>query len=557
MQIYLPRTTLPTHEVKNQVPPLGDDDLFTQDLGLQEAIHQYQGQIHIPALTRFGQTAGSQSFVEYGFQANRYPPELKAFDRYGQRIDQVDFHPAYHQLMRFGLESGCSSIAWQKEHGHLAHASMLYMLMQTEAGVCCPISMTYASVPVLRQNPKLAYVYEAILNQKYDERCLPIPQKLGVTVGMAMTEKAGGSDVRANLTIAQPIDQSEDTYLLKGHKFFCSAPMSDGFLTLAYAQRSHQSQVNHYDQLTCFFVPRWFDGQRNPFYIQRLKDKMGNRANASSEIEYLDTWAIRVGEIGSGVKTIIDMVNHTRLDSALGNAGLMRQAFRQAIHHCKHRSAFGKKLIDQPLMKQVLADLALDMEASTAFTMNVANAFDQRPTLARLIVAISKYWVCKQTPKFVYEALECFGGAGYVEENIMPRLYREAPLSSIWEGSGNVICLDIIRAMSKSPESVSRLIEEISIAQNAHPLIQSGIQRLKTQLEQLSQMTADQMATQARRMADQMALLYQATLLYRFQPSSIADAFCVARLADDRGYQYGDLSPSIDVNLILNRYQNL
>jgi putative acyl-CoA dehydrogenase len=567
MQIYLPRTTLPTHDIRNQVPPLGDDDLLEQDVGLKEAILQYQGESHLPLLQNFATTAGSQSFVEYGFQANRYPPELKAFDRYGQRIDQVDFHPAYHHLMRFGLESGCSAIAWQKEKGHLAHAAMLYMLIQTEAGVCCPISMTYASVPVLKQNPKLSSVIDGIMHQKYDERCMPMDQKNGLTIGMAMTEKAGGSDVRANLSIAQPIDQTQETYLLRGHKFFCSAPMSDGFLTLAYAQPNsstqvqmqshHDAHVHHYDQLTCFFVPRWHEGQRNPFYIQRLKDKMGNKANASSEIEYLDTWAIRVGEIGSGVKTIIDMVNHTRLDSALGNAGLMRQAFRQAMHHCKYRSAFGRKLIDQPLMKQVLADLSLDMEASTAFTMNVAHHFDQEPILARLIVAISKYWVCKQTPKFVYEALECFGGSGYVEECIMPRLYREAPLSSIWEGSGNVICLDILRAMSKSPESVALFMQTIAKTQNEHPLLKTGIEELKIQLSKLSKMSADEVAMQGRRIADQMALLYQASLLYQYQPSPIADAFCIARLGADRGSQYGDLSPSIDVNQLLSRYQNL
>ncbi len=553
MHIYLPRTSLPTHEVKNQVPPLLNDSLFDRDLGLKEAIHHYGAHEHQAKLLSFGEELGSEKYIEYGFQANRNPPELKAFDRFGHRIDQVDFHPAYHELMKLGLNHQISSYPWQANvnHGHLVHSAMLYMLIQTEAGVCCPMSMTYASVPVLKQNPNLSAVIDGILKSRYDERCIPMDQKNGLTIGMAMTEKAGGSDVRANLTQAFAVSAQEEIYQLKGHKFFCSAPMSDGFLTLAYAQ--HHGNAH----LTCFFVPRWFEGQRNPFYIQRLKDKLGNKSNASSEIEYLDTYAIRVGEIGQGVKTIIDMVNHTRLDSALGNAGLMRQAFRQAYYHCYHRSAFGKKLIDQPLMKQVLADLALDMEAATALTLCVANAFDQNPQFARLAVAVCKYWVCKKTPHFVYESLECLGGSGYVEESIMPRLYREAPLSSIWEGSGNVICLDILRAIQKSPESLNLYLAEIEKSRNAHELLDQGIDRLKSLLQQLGRLSIDESSAKARTLADQMALLLQASLLYRFQPKEIAEAFCLERLSGFRGHQYGDLSYAIDVDYILKRYQIL
>jgi putative acyl-CoA dehydrogenase len=443
-----PITQLATHEVVNQSPPLGDYNAFDSDQPLIEAVSREAPAWVAEHCRRFGAVVGSARVQELGFLANRYPPELKAFDRYGQRIDEVVYHPAYHELMTLALEHDCHAIAWrrQSEGGAAAHIALMYLLTQPEQGVCCPVTMTHAVVPALRQQPALAAEWEPrILSNRYDPRFLPPAEKASVTFGMAMTEKQGGSDVRANTTQAVSLGQpgAGQPYALTGHKF-CSAPMSDAFLTLAQTPEG----------LSCFLVPRWRpDGTRNRFLIQRLKDKLGNRSNASSEIEYQDTFAVMVGEPGRGVSTIIEMVHQTRLDAATAPVGMMRQALLQALHHTRYRRAFGAPLIEQPLMRNVLADLALEVEAGTALVMRVARAFDQSAgsererLFARIATAVTKFWTNKRSAEFIYEAMECLGGSGYVEESILPRLYREAPVNSIWEGSGNVICCSTTRSI--------------------------------------------------------------------------------------------------------------
>jgi putative acyl-CoA dehydrogenase len=481
-----------------------------------------------------------------GELANRHPPELKTFDRCGQRLDEVEFHPAYHQMMRAGIEAGVHSIAWTHESGggHVAHTALEYLLVQTEAGVCCPLAMTYAAVPALHQQADLAARWlPHILSNHYDPRFLPPSEKTGLTIGMAMTEKQGGSDVRANTTQARAA--GDGTYVLTGHKWFCSAPMCDAFLTLAQTAAG----------LTCFLVPRWRpDATRNVFLIQRLKDKLGNRSNASSEIEYNNTFAWLIGEEGRGVKTIIEMVHHTRLDTCLAAAGLLRQSFVQAAHHASHRKTFGKLLVQQPLMQNVLADLALEAEAALLLTLRIARAYDEASTspaaaaFARVAVAIGKYWVNKRTPNAVYEAMECLGGAGYVDESMLPRLYREAPLNSIWEGSGNVICLDVLRALTREPDSATLLLEAIAPAAQADAHIAATLERIKKMLQQ-----PQQLESQARRLVEALALAMQASLMLEHAPTANAEAFIAARLGDEGGLAYGTLPPGAPCGTILQR----
>jgi len=546
MYIHRPLSQLETHEVTNQARPLSPLPLFERDLALSEAVERW-GSSQRAALSAFGAKAGSEEAIEWGELANRNKPDLRLFDRYGHRIDQVEFHPAYHELMRLGVEAGLPSVAWSSdeegravEGGHLAHSAMLYMLTQVEPGVCCPLSMTYACAPVLRRSPALRWVWEGVLSRRYDQRMIPAQDKLkggaGLTVGMAMTEKQGGSDVRANSTRATALGGLE--YSLRGHKWFCSAPMSDGFLTLAQAEGG----------LSCFFVPRWRpDGSRNGIRIQRLKDKLGNHANASSEIEYVDAWAHRVGDEGRGVRTIIEMVNHTRLDASLANAGLMRAALSQAINHCAHRSAFGAKLLKQPLMRAVLADLIVESEAATLMTMRVARAFDRAQrdgderegAFARLAVAVTKFWICKRTPDMVVEALECHGGAGYVEEGPMPRLYREAPLNGIWEGSGNVMCLDVLRALQREPEAAGCFMERASAARGFHPALDAQLQALSAKLRSLASLNPLEAQLSARSLTSDLAVALQGSLLAQHAPEALAQAFCESRLGVGRRL-YGD-----------------
>ncbi|RFA30414.1 DNA alkylation response protein [Alkalilimnicola ehrlichii] len=550
MKYRTPMTQLPTHEVTNQAAPLGDYNACDTDIPLREALQREAPSWVLGYAQELGQATGSEFYRELGFLANQHVPELKTFDRYGHRVDEVEFHPAYHDLMSMAIRHDIHSIAWKRpgEGGAVAHTAAMYLLTQPEQGVCCPITMTHAVVPALRHQPELAAEWEPrILSSQYDPRCLPAGEKTGVTFGMAMTEKQGGSDVRANTTRAVPLGKGGPgaDYELVGHKWFCSAPMSDGFLTLAQTEAG----------LSCFLVPRWRpDGSRNPFFIQRLKDKLGNRSNASSEIEYNGTYAVMVGAEGRGVATIIEMVHQTRLDAATAPPGMMRHALVQAVHHAKHRKAFGELLINQPLMRNVLADLALEVEAATAMVMRVARAFDeshsdtQAQLFSRIATPVTKFWTNKRAPEFIYETMECLGGAGYVEESGMPRLYREAPLNSIWEGSGNVICLDILRAMQREPETVSVFMGELQGAAGGNVHLDRAIERLQTELRDPSDVQL-----RARRVASLMALSLQASLLVRHAPAAVADAFCATRLGADAGDVYGTLPVGADLALILER----
>lgn len=547
-----PISTLRTHQVHNQPPPLDPYDPWLGDTALQEALEREGGGWAQARCAALGQVVGSEEVVALGHAANRHTPELKTFDRYGHRIDEVDFHPSYHTLMALAVKHELPSLPWSdpKPGAHVAHAALGFLFTQAECGVLCPMAMTYAVVPALRHQPDVAETWiPRALSTEYDGRCIPASEKTGATFGMAMTEKQGGSDVRANSTKAVPEGGGGpgQAYRLTGHKWFCSAPMSDAFLTLAQTDKG----------LSCFLVPRFLpDGTRNRFFIQRLKDKLGNRSNASSEIEYDDTWAQMVGEDGRGVPTIIEMVHHTRLDAAGAPAAMMRQGLTQAIHHAQHRSAFGKRLADQPLMKNVLADLAIEVEAAVAMNLRVARSFDEGSTDAgaaafgRLATAVTKYWLNKRAPQAIYEMLECHGGAGYVEESILPRLYREAPLNSIWEGSGNVICLDVLRAMRRQPDCVDAVLAEIATGTNDCIPLRDALDSIKDMLAR-----PEHLEMGARRLVEALALALQGSLLVRHAPQAVADAFVTSRLGGDGGHAYGTLPPGTHVDAILDRAQ--
>ncbi len=538
-----------THEVTNQPPPLQEYDTFGSDAALIEGVEREQGGWAKDRLTEFGRLMSSERVINLGFQANRNPPVLHTHDRFGHRIDEVEFHPAWHELMTIGVEAETHALPWNDSHpgAHVVRAAMNFMFFPVESGVGCPLTMTFAGVPVLQNEGAFGEAWvRRLTSTQYDGRNLPVDQKPGALIGMAMTEKQGGSDVRANTTTARPVGVGGrgQEYLLTGHKWFCSAPMCDAFLMLAQTENG----------LSCFLFPRWLpDGTRNRFALQRLKDKLGNRSNASSEIEYHDTWAVMVGDEGRGVQTIIEMVQHTRLDCVAGSAGLMRHATAQAIHHAAHRKAFGKLLIDQPAMQNVLADLAIETEAATTLMLRLARAFDgadnsQEQRFARIATAMSKYWVCKRTPQLVAEALECLGGSGYVEESILPRLYREAPLNSIWEGSGNVMCLDVLRAMSREPESLDAYFDELHLADGGDRRLDEFIGRLQIDLQNV-----EQQPFRARRLVEYMALALQGSLLVRHGDTVVADAFCASRLAGDHGYIFGTLAWDTKFAPILDR----
>jgi putative acyl-CoA dehydrogenase len=536
-----------THEVLNQPPALTDYNLFTSDRVLSEALDREGASWARTRLEEFGRLMGSEELIRAGFQANENPPVLRTHDRFGHRIDEVEFHPAWHLVMRHSIEHALHNLPWTNPQpgAHVARAALMFLASQNEAGHTCPVSMTYSAVPALRKQPDLAAEWEPRLaSTAYDPSCRPATQKAGALIGMAMTEKQGGSDVRANTTIAETVDggRVRGEYCITGHKWFCSAPMCDAFLVLAQAPGG----------LTCFLLPRWTpDGERNAFHIQRLKDKLGNRSNASSEVEFAGAWARRIGEEGRGVPTIIEMVQHTRLDCVIGSASLMRQALTQAIHLARHRKAFGRFLIDQPLMQNVLADLALESEAATLLMLRLARAFDARYSneqehgFARLATAIAKFWICKRGPMLVNEALECLGGNGYVEECVMPRLYREAPLNGIWEGSGNVICLDILRAMTKDPASLDSVRAEIQLARGANRRFDAYLETVDDAL------TNHRTEREARYLAERLARALQASLLIRYSPPEISDAFCFARLAEGR--IFGTLPASVNLEAIVNR----
>ncbi|MFF3511429.1 acyl-CoA dehydrogenase family protein [Streptomyces sp. NPDC002573] len=535
-----------THTVTNQAPPLVEYDVFTADRALVEAVERHLDPALLDEargeLSGVGRSAGSTQVQEWGVQANENPPKLRTHDRYGNRIDEVEFHPAWHRLLGKGVSAGLTA-AWVRPGGHVRRAAAFTVWSQVEAGNGCPLSMTHAAVPALRTDPALAAEWEPRLTSLVYERGLrPAAQKAGVLFGMGMTEKQGGSDVRANTTEARPLAE-DGTYELRGHKWFCSAPMSDGFLVLAQAPGG----------LTCFLVPRVLeDGTRNVFMIQRLKDKLGNRSNASSEVEFDGTWARRVGEEGRGVRTIIEMVAATRLDCVLGSTALMRQALVQAIHHCDYREAFGGRLVDKPLMRNVLADLALESEAATTLALRLAAAYDdgseQERALLRLAVPAAKYWVTKRCTPVVVEASECLGGNGYVEESGMPRLLRESPLNSIWEGAGNVQALDVLRAMQREPGSLNAFLQEVGRARGADHRLDGAIKDLLTELADLEGIEA-----RARRLVERMALVLQGSLLVRYAPTEVADAFCASRLGGDWGTAFGTLPHTLDLATVVER----
>lgn len=538
-----------THEVFNQSPPLEDVNLFTGDRALRAAVTNAGGDWADNRLAEYGALAGGE-LMALGAAANKHVPELKTHDRFGNRIDEVEYHPSYHRLMEAGVKHGLHALPWQepRDGAHVARAALFYMHAQAEAGTLCPLTMTFAVVPALRADPNIAAEWmPRLLSGDYDPTARPVTEKRGATMGMAMTEKQGGSDVRANTTRARPLGKGGPgaAYELVGHKWFCSAPMSDAFLTLAQTENG----------LSCFLLPRWRpDGVRNDFHIQRLKDKLGNRSNASAEIEYRGAYAVMLGPEGRGVRTIIEMVHHTRLDCTVGSAGLMRQAVAQALHHARHREAFGKRLADQPLMQNVLADLAVESEAALVMAMRLAQAFDksgqdaQERLFARVGTAVGKYWSCKRAPALIYEAMECLGGNGYVEESILPRLYREAPVNAIWEGSGNVIALDVLRAFAREPESRDAFIAELERGRGGDARYDAYLDVLAAELGD-----SQELEYRARRVVEAMAKALQARLLMDGGDADVAEAFLASRLAGGDGEEYGTLPRGLAVGRIIER----
>lgn len=537
-------------EVFNQPPPLEDYNLFAADVPLQEALRREGAAWAESTISEFGALMGSAETLRLGELANRHPPTLRTHDRFGHRVDEVDFHPAWHELLRIGVAHQHHSLPWTNPRAgaHVARAVLNMLRHQVDEGASCPLTMTFAVVPSLRLQPEMAAEWlPRILSDQYDSRFIPPAQKRGVLFGMALTERQGGSDVQSNTTRAVPLDMSGPgaTYEIKGHKWFCSAPMCDAFLILAQAEKG----------LSCFLLPRLLpDGTRNGFFLQRLKDKLGNRSNASSEVEFSGALVRMIGEEGRGVPTIIEMIRHTRLDCAFGSAATMRRALAEALHHCAYRHAFGKRLLDQPLMQNVLADLCLETEAATALALRLARGFDESPhdegqrRFTRLATALGKYWITKRSVAVVAEALECLGGNGYVEESQLPRLYRDAPLNSIWEGSGNVQCLEVLRALRKDAATLEAILQELQAARGGNQLFDNFVSTLEVELKD-----ANQLETHARRLAELLALALQGSLLVQHAPSAIADAFCASRLAADRGFAFGTLPSSTAFKIIIER----
>ena len=547
-----PIKQLPTHEVENMPPYMGNQDLWKNDKNLRDAVNREGAGWAEKNLSAFGHLMGCTEMFDHAEKANKNPPELKAFDQYGNRINYVDYHPSYHHLLGVAIKNEIPSFAWKhkKQGSQVAHMALTYMFNQVEGGVMCPMAMTYSVIPALKHNPDLeAQWLPKVLSNQYDDRDIPIDQKLGGTIGMFMTEKQGGSDVRANSTRAKPVSSSVGNgseYLLTGHKYFCSAPMCDAFLVLA----------NTNVGLSCFLVPRWKpNGERNSFFIQRLKDKLGNRSNASSEIELDDTLGTMIGEEGKGIKTILDMVIGNRIYCAVSSASLMRQAVVQVLHHVSHRSAFQKRLIDQPLMRNVVADMILESEAALNLSLRVARAVDNQNSnedersFARISTAISKYWVTKRAPYLVFEALECHGGPGYIEESVMPRLYREAPLNSIWEGSGNVMCLDVLRALQRDKNALPALLKELDLAKGANHNFDVSLANLKSNLD-----SSKGIETEARLITEKMACLIQASIFIRSGQEEKISAFCDSRLGPTWSGAFGTLSEGTNFDEIIGSF---
>jgi putative acyl-CoA dehydrogenase len=546
-----------THTVFNQPPPLEGVDVFASNTALVEGVQREGAGWVLERASELGRLIGGEPQQQWGRLANENKPILRTHDRFGNRIDEVEFHPAWHKLMTLGVEHELHSLPWTSEEpfAHTARAALYMTAMQAEAGFCCPITMTFAAIPALRAQPELAAEWEPLLTATtYDPRLVQASEKGSAIAGMAMTEKQGGSDVRANTTTARALNGggAGAEYELHGHKWFCSAPMSDVFLVLAQTDEG----------VSCFLLPRILpDGNRNEFHIQRLKDKLGNHSNASSEIELHGAWARMLGEPGRGVPTIIEMVGHTRLDCVIGAAAGMRSGVASATHHAAYRQAFGKTLIDQPLMRNVLADLCVESEVTTALAMRLSRAYDEAHADAqegandtdaqlfkRLATAVGKYWTCKRAPNHAFEALECFGGNGYVEESGMPRLYREAPLASIWEGSGNVMSLDVLRALTRAPRALEVFLDEVRQAQGADARLDRRVGELERQFSDPATLE-----TRARRVVESMALCLQGSLLVRHAPAAVADAFCASRLGGEGGLEYGTLPAGSDFEAIIAR----
>ncbi|KAF1042028.1 MAG: putative acyl-CoA dehydrogenase AidB [Herbaspirillum frisingense] len=532
-----------THEIVNQVPDLKNYNLYTSDAALSEGVQREGAGWHACTLTSHGAELGSAEVIGLAELANRHTPELHTHDRTGHRIDVVDFHPSWHALLELLRKAGLHALPWMQpgDGAHAARAAGYFMHGQIEAGSLCPTTMTFAAIPVLQQEPALfEQLRGRLFAREHDGRDLPIQQKRAILIGMGMTEKQGGSDVRSNASIAMPMDPVAGgrgaPYLLSGHKWFFSAPMCDAHLMLARTENG----------LSCFFVPRWLaDGARNPVLIQRLKDKLGNRSNSSSEVEFEEAMGIMVGDEGRGIPTIIEMANHTRLDCVIGSAALMRQALVQAIHHARHRSAFGRRLAEQPLMRNVLADLALESEAATMLMLRLAHAFDApddalQRAWKRIVTPAAKFWICKRALEFAGECMEVWGGNGYVETGPMARLYREAPVNSIWEGSGNVMCLDVLRAVEREAQGFALLLEQLEQAAAGHDLLEERLRNLK----QMLAAPPEQREALARRFVQQLVLALQGMLMLRHAPAASADAFLSGRCDADGGRVYGTLGLS-------------
>lgn len=545
----------PTHDVANQAPDLPDCNLYANDAALQEAV-QRDAAWHAASLTHGGAALGTRAMRETAALANRHPPQLQTHDRVGRRVDSVVFHPAWHELLALQRQASLQSQPWSEPRpgAHAARTAGYYLQAQLESGSLCPITMTFAAIPLLLREPALAAVLQPkLFAREHDPRDLPIADKRAILVGMGMTEKQGGSDVRTNATAARAVGGRGrgQSYLLTGHKWFYSVPHADAHLVLAQAEGG----------LSCFFVPRWRpDGGKNAVLIQRLKDKLGNQSNASGEVEFQDAWGLMVGEEGRGIPTIIEMANHTRLDCVIGSAGLMRHALVQAIHHARHRSAFGRLLAEQPLMQNVLADLALESEAATLLMMRLAHAADAAQADAadplerawrRIVVPAAKFWICKRAIEFCGECMEVWGGNGYVEEAPMARMLREAPVNSIWEGSGNVMCLDVLRAIEREPEAWAALLRHLEEAAAGHPALKARLHALRD----MAALPPERLQMQARRLAQQLVLAAQTALMLRHAPQESAEAFAASRGDAVNGRVYGtlDIAAADTLRRILHR----
>lgn len=540
----------PTHEVTNQVPELRDYNLFSSDVALSDGLRRGAGSWNEENLRRFGATLGTEEVLRLGELSNHHLPELTTHDRVGRRVDRVEFHPSWHALLGLLRNEGLHSLPWSdpRPGAHVARAAGYFLQSQVESGSLCPTTMTFASIPVLQNEPRLfAALRDKLYSREHDPRDLPLEQKKSILIGMGMTEKQGGSDVRTNTTTARPLsgEGRGAEYLLTGHKWFFSAPMCDAHLVLARTEGG----------LSCFFVPRWRpDGSKNAILVQRLKDKLGNRSNSSSEVEFQDAYGVMVGDEGRGIPTIIEMANHTRLDCVIGSAGLMRQAFVQAAHHARHRKVFGRMLAEQPLMRNVLSDLALESEAATVVMLRLAQAFES-PTdpleraWRRVVTPAAKFWICKRALEFTGECMEVWGGNGYVETGPMARLYREAPVNSIWEGSGNVMCLDVLRAIERETEGFLMLLDHFSEVATGHAALSGLVSSLRKDLAT----PPEQREMLARRFAQRLVLAAQACLMLQSAPGDIAEAFITSRTDAESGRVYGTLSTAAMQQAILER----